>query len=315
VVPREAELFWTIFLGEFGLLNGCPFERTETLMETQPISPAGRACCVRFGVRRPLGAAWERLVARCPNQQVHRTLGSGQCRLALAQAPLALLLLLSFNMPATVHYVNVNGPNPTSPYLSWSAAARTIQAAVDAATAGDQILLTNGVYQSGGRDVSGTSNRFVVTNMLLVKSVNGPASTVIDGAADIRRVYLTDSAVLSGFTLTNGASQDFGGGAQGGTLSNCTLMANNAYYGGGADLSLLDECTLAWNSGSGVDSCILAHCAMIGNAGDGASSSSLNSCVLRSNGEGAAYSSLVACVVAFMQDIVHSDGDLPGDLL
>src|SRR5262245_26962191 len=102
-------------------------------METQPISPPGRACCARFGVRRP----------------------------ALARAALLLLFLLSFNVPAAVRYVNVSSPNPTSPYLTWSTAARTIQAAVDAATAGDQILVTNGVYKSGGQEVSGTSNRVV----------------------------------------------------------------------------------------------------------------------------------------------------------
>jgi hypothetical protein len=51
---------------------------------------------------------------------------------------------------ATPHYVDVNGTNATPPFLGWDTAATNIQDAVDLAAAGDEIVVTNGVYQTGG---------------------------------------------------------------------------------------------------------------------------------------------------------------------
>jgi len=87
-------------------------------------------------------------------------------------------------LPATaaVHYVNLDNPTPAAPYTNWASAAVTIQEAIDAADVGDVVLVTNGVYQTGGRPFNGVlTNRVAVTKALELRSVNGPAVTRIRG--------------------------------------------------------------------------------------------------------------------------------------
>ena len=112
------------------------------------------------------------------------------------------------------HYVDRNSPNPVAPYLSWETAATEIQQAVDSASSGDTVLVTNGVYDTGGAGTPWHScdNRVVITKDITLQSVNGADVTFIQGSeatgggrgADaVRGVYMS-SGLLSGFTITNG---------------------------------------------------------------------------------------------------------------
>ena len=232
----------------------------------------------------------------------------------LQKTAISILTLCALNASAaTVRYVNVNNANPVSPFSTWATAATTIQDAVDVAVVGDEILVTNGVYQTGGRVSGALTNRVVVTNAITVRSVNGPAVTVIqgyrvpgttNGDSAVRCISLFNGASLAGFRLSDGATRSSGDSSfeqSGGgvwcqstseMVSNCVLSGNSAAYEGGASRSgTLNNCTLAGNSatyaGGGARSGILNGCILSNNVaatfGGGARSTTLNNCTLIGN--------------------------------
>jgi hypothetical protein len=213
------------------------------------------------------------------------------------------------NVGPTVRYVNLNNPTPASPYLSWITAATNIQTAINACIYGDQIVVTDGVYQSGGYTApDGGLSSIVDTNAISLQSVNGPAATFICGSNLMRCVYLANGAMLSGFTLTNGLYRAFGGGVCCAStniiVTNCLLINNMAGRGAGAYFGSLVNCGLMGNIGSliggGAYGSILNNCQVSGNiatnSGGGAALSTLNNCCLNNNSSyqgGGAYSSTV----------------------
>ena len=214
---------------------------------------------------------------------------------------LTALVLMGFALlraPAAVLYVDLNSTNPVPPYAGWDTAATNIQDAVDAAAPGDLVTVTNGVYQTGGKPFNeGTmTNRVVVDKPVTVQSVNGQSVTLIDGTQSGRCVYLTNGAVISGFTLTNGTA---GGGNGGGAwcashdeqVLNCLVTKGSAWQGGGVFSGTVSNCTFSSNSatdsGGGAASSWLFMCTFNGNTagfsgwGGGAYYSLVNSCTFR----------------------------------
>jgi len=224
--------------------------------------------------------------------------------------PPCLGLLLSVNSGvATVRYVDVNSTTPSAPYISWGTAATAIQSAVDVSVAGDEVVVSNGVYATGGATTSDSvSNRVEVNKAIMVRSVNGPQFTTIRGlqigfatnaAGGVRCVYLTNNATLSGFTLvfgsaplgggvlcedgssvvtncifTRNAGGQSGGGIYNGTIYNSSFIANVVTNGGAAAYnSALINCTVTSNSavffGGGAAYCTLLSCIVRGNTSQG----------------------------------------------
>ncbi len=259
----------------------------------------------------------------------------------------------AYEFQSPVHFVNAGNTAPASPFTDWPTAATNIQDAVDAATNGDLVLVTNGIYAFGGRDVYG-SNRVAVTSAITVESINGPGATMILGqtnGVNVRCVFLTNSATLAGFTLTNGSSSgsaggvlssgfndstisncviignlaSSGGGGVSGSFYNCTLTGNYANNGGGIFAGNMYNCLVASNSaadGGGCYSGTAYNCRFIGNTagnGGGGYNSFFQNCLLTGNvasgsfGGGAAYQSTIEnCTVVANQCTSFNGGTVGG---
>lgn len=167
---------------------------------------------------------------------------------------LSACLTTALTHASTLH-VSTNGLH-APPFTTWHTAATNIQAAVDYASSGDTVLVSNGIYNAGTRiSTYIVLTRLIVTNAVTVRSVNGPQETEIHGSAAsggdvgpdaVRCVYLADGAYLIGFTLATGYTAQatyygderprHGGGAyldHGGIIEDCIVRNCRALGAGG----------------------------------------------------------------------------------
>jgi len=135
-----------------------------------------------------------------------------------------------------------------------------IQAAIDASSDGDEIVVMPGTYTGTGYEVVNMLGKAV-----WLHSSKGEQVTIIDGEDARRGIYCgngeTSNTIIEGFTITNGYSYVGGGMStennSNPTLENCTFSDNRAWgYGGGG----------MWNYNS---SPTLTNCTFTGNIGFG----------------------------------------------
>ena len=201
---------------------------------------------------------------------------------------------------------------------------------MDAAQPGT-VLVTNGLYNSGGTYVDGDmTNRLVLDKALTVLSMNGPEQTVIEGAwnqqppngpASVRCAWVAEGAVLGGFTLRGGSTPLNGGGiwssglglvetTVGCVVTNCRAGGN----GGGASQGRLRDCIITGNSagtnGGGTPMAVVDRCllqANSANTGGGLNGGVARQCRILANtasgsgGGASGPSSLLGCAIALNQ--------------
>ncbi len=214
---------------------------------------------------------------------------------ALAAVSLVLLVL-----PAQATTIHVPDDQPT------------IQAGVDAASAGDTVLVECGTYYE--HDV-------VMRSGIVLRSDSGLADCVTIDAQYLGRVFYcanVNNATICGMTITRGTTDEFerGGGmyCSGSDLLivDCLFLDNSAHYGGAGmyceySSPTLTSCTFSDNATGGLgdggglyceySSPTLTDCTFEGNAGTFAgavfcvnySSPTLTDCVLSGNSGGGMY--------------------------
>ena len=207
-----------------------------------------------------------------------------------------------FSARGATHYVSLSGGH-VAPFDSWVNAATNIQAAVDEAGDGDEILVADGHYYP--------LDEISITRAISLRSVNGATTTIVDGGGAHRCFNLDDVASsIEGLTMTNGYSSKNGGGiyCSGTTpiILECVIVANscNGLFGGGTYKGSFSNCVFRSNTakiGGGGSHAFFYNSALIGNTADwrggGASSSELTACTVSENSSLESAGGVVDCTL------------------
>jgi hypothetical protein len=173
-------------------------------------------------------------------------------RLLPGLAVIAAGALLAPAFGSTTYHVNGacgnDGWTGTSPVCTAPDGPKaTIQAGIDAAIDGDDVIVADGVYTGAGNKELDFEGRIIT-----VRSANGPVTCIIDCEGSGRAFFVhseeTADSVIDGFTITNG-SAGVGGGMilsyADTTVSNCIFTNNAADICGAVRHDGLDEMTFS----------------------------------------------------------------------
>lgn len=164
-----------------------------------------------------------------------------------------LVAMLSWGYAqAADYYVATNG-NDGAAGTSWAAAFLTIQKAMDTATAGQSVAVSNGTYV--------LTTQLLLNKGITVTGAGGSTNTIIDASTSNRVITISSSgAVLDGFTLLNGSIAGSGGGVSmsAGEVRNC-VVSNNVTTKSGS---------LASGGGVYMTGGLLRDSAVVGNRAD-----------------------------------------------
>ena len=117
----------------------------------------------------------------------------------------------------------------------------TIQAAINAASNGDTIIVSNDTY-------TGSSNKNLdpLDKSITIKSANGPVNCIIDCQNSGRGFLIQrgegNGTVIDGFTIEDANEANGAGilvaGSSSPIIKNCRLISNNAYWNNGGGIAI-----------------------------------------------------------------------------
>jgi uncharacterized repeat protein (TIGR01451 family) len=174
-------------------------------------------------------------------------------------------------------YVSPAGAN-IYPYTNWVMALTNLNTAVSIADVGSTLLVDSGTYV--------LSATLTLGEGVILRGVNGAASTIIDANRTGRCVTVTHpESVLDGFTLTGGYSDEGAGvRCENGTVQNCIIQNNtgSAQYLHGAGVYCSNgrvfNCIIRANAASSFDGkgggvyaldSVIRNCLITRNTGSG----------------------------------------------
>jgi hypothetical protein len=184
------------------------------------------------------------------------------------------------------YYVDVNRPHDAGDGFSWQTAKRTIQAAINAASSTDQVVVGEGIYTGQGNHDLDFFGKWLTVRSKDPADANIVAATIIDCKNEgyFRRAFFFhsnegSSSRVEGFAIIDGYADEGGAilcyqssptirgcyisdccAAYGGaiccyqsspTIEGCELVGNSAEYGGAIDCNQSDpvivDCNISTN--------------------------------------------------------------------